>query len=247
MLVIFSGGSGVGKNTVIAEFLKDDKYSLMPTYTTREKRPGERDGYPYYFIDEKTFKQKIESGELYEHQIVHGNYYGTSRKLLAEKKASGKILLKDIDVLGTQNLEKSVGNEIKIVTLFLKVNSKEVLVERLTERKEKEIEKRLLRYDLEMSYKDKYDYIINNEELSKTRDIVKFIINAEMNSEKPVVNTENAREEDIQKYIKALNDGEDLQPVKVAIENGKFIVKEGEARYIAALRVNKRVAKEIVG
>ena len=59
MLVIFSGGSGVGKNTVIAELIKTGGFALLSTYTTREKRPNESEGNPYCFVDEKTFLQKV--------------------------------------------------------------------------------------------------------------------------------------------------------------------------------------------
>ena len=179
MLVIFSGGSGVGKNTVIAELLKSDDFALLPTYTTREKRAGETEGNPYCFLTDSEFESKIASGELYEYQNVHGHYYGTSKLLLKKQRALGRILLKDIDVLGTQDLVKSIGKDIHIVTLFLKVNSKDVLVERLTERKETEIGKRLSRYDMEMTFCNKYDYVITNNDLISTKNTVLKIINAE--------------------------------------------------------------------
>ncbi|MBQ9485218.1 MAG: hypothetical protein IJU83_00085 [Clostridia bacterium] len=247
MLVIFSGGSGVGKNTVIAELIKTGGFALLPTYTTRKKRPTESEGNPYCFVDEETFKKKIEEKELYEYENVHGHYYGTSKKLLKERLALGKILLKDIDVLGTQNLVKSIGKDVKIVTLFLKVDSKEVLVKRLTERKETEIEKRLARYDMEMTYCDKYDYIINNEELYDTVKTVLAIVKAE--SENAEINTAEAvipSAEEISDLVNRLNNGETLPPVKVALHNGEFVVAEGGARYLAGLKSGKRVAKEIV-
>ena len=85
MLVIFSGGSGVGKNTVISELIKTGDFALLPTYTTREKRPNETEGDPYCFLSEEEFKNKIAENELYEYQNVHGHYYGTSKLLLKKK------------------------------------------------------------------------------------------------------------------------------------------------------------------
>ena len=133
MLIIFSGGSGVGKNTVIEHLIAHGGFALMPTYTTRARRPNESEGHPYHFLSDAEFEAKLREGEFYEHQQVHGHYYGTSKKLLRESLATGKILLKDIDVLGTQNLVRAVGEDLKIVTIFLKVDSSDVLAERLNE------------------------------------------------------------------------------------------------------------------
>ena len=246
MLVIFSGGSGVGKNTVIAELLKVGGFALLPTYTTREKRPTESEGNPYCFLTEAEFKQKIEENELYEHEIVHGHYYGTSKRLLKEKLALGKILLKDIDVLGTQNLVKNIGNDVRIITLFLKVDSKDVLVKRLTERKETEIEKRLERYDMEMSYSDKYDYIITNNDLEETKELVLDIIEAERHG--LLFGTVNGLPPDKDKvdyYVRKLQAGETLSPITTTFYCGRPFILGGRAKYLASLITGKRVAKEI--
>ena len=247
MLVIFSGGSGVGKNTVIAELIKTGDFLLMPTYTTRDKRPMESEGNPYCFLTDSEFEQKIAENELYEYENVHGHYYGTSKLLLKEKIALGKILLKDIDVLGTQNLVKSVGKDVKIITLFLKVASKDVLKERLIERKETEIEKRLSRYEMEMSYCDKYDYIITNNDLTETKNVVLEIVNAEKQNlafsvAKPFVLGDSK----VNEYVKKLQSGETLSPVKIAYCGGKPYIIEGAHKYLAGIVSKKHVAKEIV-
>ena len=247
MLVIFSGGSGVGKNTVIAELIKTGDFLLLPTYTTRDKRPSESEGNPYCFVTEAEFKKKITENELYEYENVHGHYYGTSKLLLKEKIALGKTLLKDIDVLGTQNLVKSIGKDIKIVTLFLKVESKEVLKERLTERKETEIEKRLSRYDMEMSYCDKYDYVITNNDLNETKNIVLKIVNAEKRNlifsvAEPYISDDCK----VNEYIKQLENGETLSPVKIAYAGDLPYIVEGAHKYLAGKTCLKHVAKEIV-
>ena len=110
MLVIFSGGSGVGKNTVIENLLTNKAFAFMPTYTTRKCRPNESEGNPYCFISTEEFLKKIEQNEFYEYQRVHEHYYGTSKTLLNDRLKSGKILLKDIDVLGTQNLANMISS-----------------------------------------------------------------------------------------------------------------------------------------
>ena len=242
----FSGGSGVGKNTVISELLKKGGFALMPTYTTRDKRPMESEGNPYCFLTESEFKQKIDENELYEYENVHGHYYGTSKLLLKKQLSLGKILLKDIDVLGTQNLVKSIGKDVKIITLFLKVDSKDVLVKRLTERKETEIEKRLARYDMEMSFCDKYDYVITNNDLFETKDIVLEIINAEKQGLKFGTVTSGAPDNGkVEYYVKKLQAGETLSPIITAFYGGRPFVLDGREKYLASLITGKSVAKEI--
>ena len=246
MLVIFSGGSGAGKNSVIEELRKTGEFALMPTYTTREKRENEKEGNPYCYIDEKTLMQKADSGELYEYQNVHGHYYATSRRLLKETLALGKILLKDIDVVGTQRLLENI-DDVKIVTVFVKVSSKKVLLERLKKRKETEIETRLSRYDFEMSFKERYDYIVDNEDLKETTALVYNIIQSEKLGKKPL-DAEDGKIDDaeIEKNIETLNEGGVLEPVKIAEKGGEFYIVSGKNRYLAGLYSGKRVAKEIV-
>lgn len=247
MLVIFSGGSGVGKNTVISELIKSGGFALMPTYTTRDKRIGESEGNPYCFLTDAEFKAKIEENELYEYENVHGHYYGTSKLLLKEKLALGKILLKDIDVLGTQNLVKSIGKDVKVITLFLKVDSKEVLRQRLTERRETEIDKRLARYEMEMSFCDRYDYIITNEELFSTKNLVLQIVGAESRCEPfGVIDGSAIDDEKIKDYVQRLNAGETLSPVKIAYMGGAPYIVEGRHKFLAGLVSGKHVAKEIL-
>ncbi len=248
MLIIFSGSSGVGKNTVIEHLLANDDFALMPTYTTREKRENERDGYPYYFITDDEFRRKIEEGEFYEYQKVHNHYYGTSKKLLSDSLALGKILLKDIDVLGTQNLLKTVSDDIKIVTVFLKVDSADKLVERLTVRGEKNIDLRLKRYKMEQQYAVDYDYIINNNSLDDTIDTMMCIINNEKSDCLPAC-THKLTDREIEKVYEMadrLRDGQKLEPVKIAIKNKSIFITDGHCRYLASVLTGKRVAKEVI-
>ena len=119
MLVILSGVSGAGKDTIKKELIKrmEDIISL-PSFTSREPRPGEEEGVQYHFISKDEFKEKIKNGEFYEYDLHHENYYGTSKKLMNEKIESGKIIVKDIEVNGTENLIKKLGNDTKLVTIF---------------------------------------------------------------------------------------------------------------------------------
>ncbi|MDQ2084859.1 guanylate kinase [Herbivorax sp. ANBcel31] len=177
MLVILSGSSGVGKNTVINEVLKQsNNIELMPTITTREMRSGEEPGKPYVFVTKEEFEQMIKEGELIEYQIVHGFYYGTPKRIVEEKLKDKKILIKDIDVDGTQVLAKNLKN---VVTIFIKPASKEQLIERLKSRGETRIDARLARYDYEEEMSKKYQYIVVNDKLEDAIEKITEIINRE--------------------------------------------------------------------
>ena len=103
MLVLLSGVSGAGKDTIKKELLKRmDNATTMPSYTDREPREGEVDGEIYNFITTAEFEEKIKANEFYEYSAHHEHYYGTSKKILDEKVKSGKIIIKDIEVNGTE-------------------------------------------------------------------------------------------------------------------------------------------------
>ena len=127
MLVILSGVSGAGKDTIKKELIKRmENVISLPSFTSRKPREGEEEGVQYHFITKEQFKEKIKNNEFYEYDLHHENYYGTSRKLLNEKIQSGKIIVKDIEVNGTENLVKLLKEDTKIVTIFLKVDKDEL-------------------------------------------------------------------------------------------------------------------------
>ena len=129
----------------------------------------------------------IKNGEFYEYDIHHNNYYGVSKKLLNEKINNNKIIVKDIDVNGTENLIKLLHNDTKIITIFLRV-PKETLRRRLKQREdqpsEEEIALRLNRFDYEESRMIMYDYVLKNNDLEKTLQIITNIIKSEYNLKK---------------------------------------------------------------
>lgn len=181
MLVILSGVSGAGKDTIKKELLKRmEDVVTLPSFTSRERRPIEEEGVQYHFITKEAFEEKIKKGDFYEYDVHHGNYYGTSRELLNEKIEQGKIIVKDIEVNGTENLIKLLGRDTRIVTIFLKVG-KEELKRRLFERGDnaQDIELRLSRLDYEESKLKLYDYVLKNDDFEKTVQIIMTIIKNE--------------------------------------------------------------------
>ena len=186
MLVILSGFSGEWKDTVKKELMnKMEDVITLPSYTSREPRDGEQEGVEYHFISKDEFKDRIEKNEFYEYDVHHENYYGTSRRLMNEKIESGKIIIKDIEVNGTENLINILKNEIKLITIFLKVDEQE-LRSRLEKRGESKesIDLRLSRLEYEESKIGLYDYVIKNDDLEKTVDIIMTILKNEKRLEK---------------------------------------------------------------
>ena len=183
MLVILSGVAGAGKDTIKKELIsRVEKIETLPSYTDREPRAGDIPGQTYNFVTTKEFEEMIKNNELYEYSVHHNHYYGTSKKLLNEKISSGKIIVKDIDVNGTQDLIDLLKNEVKIVTIFLRVPKEELrrrLENRIDKPNPKEIELRLNRFDYEESKIGIYDYVLKNDELEKTTNIIMTIIENE--------------------------------------------------------------------
>ena len=187
MLVILSGVAGAGKDTIKKELIKRfDNVESLPSYTSRPKREGDVEGQTYNFVTREEFEQKIENGEFYEYDVHHNHYYGTSKKLLNAKIESGKIIVKDIDVNGTEHLKDLLAADTKVVTIFLRV-PKEELEERLKERIDKpspaEIRLRLSRFEYEESKINLYDYVLKNDNLEKTVQIVTAILENELKLE----------------------------------------------------------------
>ena len=183
MLVLLSGVSGAGKDTIKKELIKRmENVESLPSYTTRSMRPGDIEGETYKFITTEEFENMIKNNELYEYNVHHEHYYGTSRKLMNEKINSGKIIVKDIDVNGVENLINLLKEDTKVVTIFLRV-PKEILMKRLQNRVDKpdlkEITLRLNRFDYEESRIGMYDYVIKNNNLEKSVQIIQTIIQNE--------------------------------------------------------------------
>ena len=188
MLVLLSGVSGAGKDTIKKELIKRmNNVVSMPSYTDRQPREGEVNGEIYNFITTEEFERRIKENEFYEYSVHHEHYYGTSKKILNEATQSGKIIVKDIEVNGTENLLKLFKDNMDMVTIFLRVPKDELrrrLEHRIEKASLKEIELRLNRFDYEESKIGLYDYVLKNNDLEKTVQIIMTIIENELRLEK---------------------------------------------------------------
>ena len=178
MLVILSGVAGSGKDTIKKEIIKRMKnVKTIPSFTSREQREGDIPGQTYIFLTKKEFEEKIKNDEIYEYDIHHNNYYGTSKKILNDA-SKNDIIIKDIDVNGTEALKKIL-TDIKIITIFLRVPKDELrrrLENRVDKPSEGEIILRLNRFDYEESKIGIYDYVLKNDDLEKSVQIISTII-----------------------------------------------------------------------
>ena len=183
MLVLLSGVSGAGKDTIKKQLItRMENVESLPSYTDREPRTNDIPGVTYNFVSTEGFERMIKAGELYEYCVHHEHYYGTSKKLMNEKINNGKIIVKDIEVNGVENLLKILKDDVKIVTIFLRVPKYELqrrLENRVDNLSMEEIQLRLSRFDYEESNIGIYDYIIKNNNLEKTVNIIMTIIKNE--------------------------------------------------------------------
>lgn len=183
MLVILSGVAGAGKDTVKKEIInRMEDVESIPSITDRPIRPGDIPGKTYIFVNNEEFKKMIDNNELYEFDIHHNHYYGVPKKILDDKIKSGKTVIKDVDVNGTENLVRILKENMKVVTIFLRVPKEELrrrLENRVDKPDEKEIELRLGRFDFEESKMGNYDYVIDNVDQEETvQKIIGIIKNA---------------------------------------------------------------------
>jgi guanylate kinase len=167
MLVIISGPSGVGKDTIIEALQRRGhrpEYHYVVTCTTRQPRPGEVAGVSYKFVTVAEFLALRDAGELLEANEVHGNWYGTPRSGVRDALARGQHAILKIDVQGAEVVKRKVPGALLI---FVLPPSMETLVEHLKARRTESAEQLEIRQRdaaMELARKDDYDYVVVNEE-----------------------------------------------------------------------------------
>jgi len=164
LLIVLSGPSGVGKDSVISRMVQTRKnYHVAITATSRPPRQKERDGIDYIFLSTNTFREMIERNEFLEWAIVHGNYYGVPNTQVLKPLGDGKDVIVKPDVQGAASIKKLNPNAILI---FLSPPSLEELSKRLHSRmteSSNEIQNRLQTAEKEMIESNKFDHIIINQ------------------------------------------------------------------------------------
>ena len=180
MLIVLSGPSGTGKDTVLREVVsKDRTLNLSVSATTRSPREGEVDGKDYYFINEKNFLSMVKDGKFLEYAKYCGNYYGTPFSEVDGLLDAGKDVILEIEIDGGCQVKKRCP---EAVSIFIVPPSIGVLRQRILNRGIDNInnmEDRLEIAKKELKFASKYDYIVVNDNLEECVLNILSIINSE--------------------------------------------------------------------
>ncbi|MEG0164791.1 guanylate kinase [Anaerorhabdus sp.] len=182
LLIVLSGPSGVGKGTVLKEFIDNPslKLAYSVSMTTREKRPGEVDGVNYNFVSRDEFETAIKNGELLEYAEFVGNYYGTPLKNVNRLRDEGKNVLLEIEVQGCTQVREKCPDAL---TIFLVPPSIEELEKRIRGRNtepEEIVQQRLAKANRELDMVGQYKYVVCNEDPILAAEIISVIVKRHM-------------------------------------------------------------------
>ena len=180
LLVILSGPSGSGKDTVLDCIHKRDiPIQRSISMTTREKREGEKDGIDYYFVTKEYFEKQISEKKMLESAVYSSNYYGTPKGPVDRWLDEGKTVVLKIEVQGAEKIKKMYP---KSVSIFIMPPSLQILEKRLRSRGTDSEESIHMRMDAalgEIQCAEKYDYIVFNDVLEDTVVDICAVIKAE--------------------------------------------------------------------
>jgi len=171
-LIIFSAPSGSGKSTIINYLLTQNlNLSFSISATSRAPRGTEQNGVEYFFLTPEEFKQRIANNEFLEYEEVYKDrFYGTLKTQVEKQLAAGQNVIFDVDVVGGCNIKKFYGD--RALSVFIQPPSLEELRKRLTGRgtdAPEVIESRLAKATFELSYAEKFDVVIVNDNLEKAQ------------------------------------------------------------------------------
>lgn len=169
-VIIFSAPSGSGKSTIVSHILKlHPEMEFSVSATSRAPRGQERNGIEYHFFTADEFRKMIAEDKFVEYEEVYaGSFYGTLKSEVQRIWDKGHVIIFDVDVKGGVNLKKYFGD--KALSVFIQAPSVEELRKRLISRgtdSAEAIAKRVAKASEEMTYADKFDYILVNDDLQK--------------------------------------------------------------------------------
>ncbi len=181
MMFVLSSPSGVGKTTLTKKLAENNsQFAISISHTTRKPRPNEIDGKDYYFVTQEEFDALIKKNDFYEFANIFDNNYGTHKETVIKLLSQGKDVLFDIDWQGTLQLKKI--RDLNIVCIFILPPNINVLRDRLLNRhkgQEELIEKRMNKFNEELSHWNQYNYVVTNDDLNICYEKIKSIIASE--------------------------------------------------------------------
>jgi guanylate kinase len=179
LLFIVTAPSGAGKSTLVNAVVADDPaLALSVSYTTRAPRAGEANGREYHFVDRAAFQRMLDAGEFLESAEVHGNFYATSQKRIAELRAAGRDVVLEIDWQGAEQVRRIFPEAVGI---FILPPSLAELERRLRARgkdPDEAIRRRLAAAEAEMGHAGEFDYVIINNDFEEARRDLAAVVRA---------------------------------------------------------------------
>lgn len=198
LLIVISGPSGCGKNSVIQQLL-----SIQPncwvsiSCTSRKPRGAEENGVQYYFLSKKEFEEEISKDAFLEYAMYAGNYYGTPKKYIQQHLDNGEDVILEIEIQGALKIKEEIK---EAVFIFIMPPSMQELKRRLEARKTEDQEKIDMRFKRayeEINEVSKYNYVVVNDEIDLAANKIQAILNAERcrvdRIEEVYLNTEEER------------------------------------------------------
>ncbi len=180
LLIVVSGPSGAGKDTICQKLIKENSNIWMSvSMTTRKPRPLEKDGVDYFFVSKEDFFNKINDNTFLEYASYNDNYYGTPKDKVEEKLNEGKDVILVIDINGAINIKKIIPSALFIFIMPPDMETlKNRLIGRKTESKDKVVKRFITAYNEVNNYK-KYNYVVVNDKVEDAVNKVKSIIQSE--------------------------------------------------------------------
>jgi guanylate kinase len=180
-LIVITGPSGVGKGTLIRELRQRmPGLVLAISATTRDPRPGERNGVDYHFLDPEEFDRRVAAGEFVEHANYSGRRYGTLRTELERGIATGAAVILEIEVQGARQVREAMP---EAVAVFIAPPDEEALRTRLTRRgtdSPAQIARRLQTARDELAAKPEFEHVIVNHDLDTAADELTALVDREL-------------------------------------------------------------------
>lgn len=177
-LIVVSGPSGVGKNSIIEKFINNPELNLAQviSMTSRERRETERDGIHYDFVSREYFEESIKSGKLLEYTEFLGNYYGTPIDSVERLRSLGKNVLLEVEATGAKQIRAKFPN---CVSIFIVPSSLEGLEKQIRERRKEDeevVKERLDKARKELNLISDYKFVVNNDDPELAAELCTLII-----------------------------------------------------------------------
>ena len=178
-LFVIAAPSGAGKTSLVDALIQSESHvTVSISHTTRDKRPLEKDGVNYYFIDEKTFQEMIKQHAFLEYATVFHHFYGTSRHYVEETLAKGLDVILEIDWQGAQQIKKLFPESVSIFILPPSLEDLSIRLKTRNQDKPEIIAERLQDAKETVSHIHEFDYVVVNDTFDHAVHDLKTIIDA---------------------------------------------------------------------